>query len=111
MTDSQRQPPYYAVIFSSTRTGCDPGGYSATAEEMERLAGQQPGCLGFESYRDSDGRGVTISYWESLDAIERWRNHPRHRLAQQQGKQEWYSEYRLRICRVESDRTCNLEDS
>src|SRR5690606_16785037 len=54
------EPPYVAVIFTSIRADGDDG-YGATAEEMGRLAAQQPGYLGFESARD--GIGITVSYW------------------------------------------------
>lgn len=36
------EPPYYAVIFTSVRTADDAEGYGAMADEMERLAEQQP---------------------------------------------------------------------
>ena len=48
------QPPYYAVIFCSQRTGATPDdGYGAMAERMAALAATQPGYLGVES--DSKG--------------------------------------------------------
>jgi len=40
-------PPYYAVIFSSTRTDRDEG-YLEMAIQMENLAKEQPGFLGVE---------------------------------------------------------------
>ena len=43
---------------------------------MEKLAKQQPGFLGVESARGNSGLGITISYWESLDAIENWKRTP-----------------------------------
>ena len=96
-------PPYYAVIFSSQRA---PGGneaYGAMAERMLQLAAQQPGFLGVESTRDAEGQGITVSYWQSLDAIREWGKHAEHRVAQQKGKREWYEAFSLRICRVEHD--------
>ena len=60
------KPPYYAVIFSSHRTDGD-NGYGEMAERMAELAAQQPGYLGMESARE--GLGITVSYWESLEAI------------------------------------------
>jgi len=54
------EPPYYAVIFTSLRTEGDQG-YAQTAEEMERLAAQQPGYLGIESARDAGGLGITVN--------------------------------------------------
>jgi len=56
---SRPTPPYYAVIFTSTRTNVD-NGYDETASKMVELAKQQPGVLGIESARDS--LGITVSY-------------------------------------------------
>lgn len=92
--------PYYAVIFSSQRTEGD-NGYSQTADRMVELAADQPGFLGVESARGADGFGITVSYWESVEAISRWRAHAEHRLAQENGKASWYERYEIRIARVE----------
>ncbi len=73
------------------------------ADEMERLAQQQPGFLGIESCRGADGFGVTVSYWESLEAIDAWRENARHTVAQRMGRSAWYASYRIRIARVERD--------
>lgn len=94
-------PPYYAVIFSSTRTSVDQG-YTETADAMVQLACQQPGFLGVESARDSD-LGITVSYWSDLDAIKAWKKHADHEMAQQLGKTQWYSSYVTRIAKVERD--------
>lgn len=93
-------PPYFAVIFSSRRTDGD-NGYSQTADRMVALAADQPGFLGVESVRGADGFGITVSYWESVEAISRWRAHAEHRLAQENGKAAWYEHYEIRIARVE----------
>ncbi|WP_281541629.1 antibiotic biosynthesis monooxygenase family protein [Maribacter aestuarii] len=92
--------PYYAVIFTSTRTGGD-NGYSEMALEMENLAKDQPGYLGMESAREEIG--ITISYWESLEAIGAWKRHTDHLVAQKKGIRDWYSKYHVRICRVERE--------
>lgn len=68
---------------------------------MVELAREQPGFLGIESVRGADGTGITVSYWSSEDSIRHWRDHAEHRLAQEQGRSKWYSQYSLRICRVE----------
>jgi heme-degrading monooxygenase HmoA len=95
------EPPYYAVIFTSRRTREDDAGYGVMAERMVQLAAAQPGFLGIESARDADGVGITVSYWESLAAIDAWREQAEHRIAQQLGKATWYSAFELRVCRVE----------
>lgn len=93
-------PPYYAVIFTSLRTEVEDG-YEDTAVRMVELAAVQPGFLGVESARD--GLGITVSYWESLEAIRAWKNNAEHKLAQKMGLDKWYSNYKTRVCRVERD--------
>jgi heme-degrading monooxygenase HmoA len=96
------QPPYYAVIFVSERTEGDRG-YGKMASRMVELASQAEGFLGVESARDSGGIGITISYWDSLEAIKNWKEHAAHQVAQEKGKTEWYKTFALRVCKVERD--------
>jgi heme-degrading monooxygenase HmoA len=93
-------PPYYSVIFTSTRTEGD-NGYEKTAEAMLELAARQPGYLGVESARE--GLGITVSYWESLEAIAAWKKNTDHLVAQQRGREIWYTAFKVRVCRVERD--------
>lgn len=92
--------PYYAVIFSSTHTE-NIKGYAEMSKRMEELAQQQKGFLGVESARNSIG--ITISYWESLEAIKQWKQQTNHLIAQQKGRENWYSWYKVRICKVERE--------
>lgn len=92
--------PYYAVIFTSTRTEGD-NGYAEMAQQMEDLAKQQQGYLGVDSARGEVG--ITVSYWESLEAISNWKAHTEHIFAQQRGIKDWYSWYNVRICLVERE--------
>jgi heme-degrading monooxygenase HmoA len=92
--------PYYAVIFTSTQK--EPiEGYGEMANKMEELAKQQPGYLGMDSARNEVG--ITVSYWESLEAIKHWKQQSEHVVAQQKGRQDWYSWYHVRICKVERE--------
>jgi heme-degrading monooxygenase HmoA len=93
--------PYYAVIFTSIRTDDDQEGYLEMARRMDELAAMQPGYLGMESAREEIG--ITVSYWESLEAIRNWKQNTEHLLAQQFGREKWYSSYKTRICLVERD--------
>ena len=94
------EPPYYAVIFSSQRTHGDHG-YDAMAEAMHKLAMEQPGCLGAESTRDTQGFGITVAYFRDEAAIKAWREHASHLTAQRLGKERWYAHYALRVAKVE----------
>ncbi|MDE1529945.1 antibiotic biosynthesis monooxygenase [Pseudomonas carnis] len=92
-------PPYYAVIFSSLRTGADLG-YGEAATRMLELARQQPGFLGVESARE-DGLGITVSYWASEAAILAWKQQAEHRQVREQGRATWYEAFHTRVCKVE----------
>lgn len=100
MISQTPDPPYYAVIFTSERTAVN-NGYNEMAERMVELAEEQPGYLGHESARENIG--ITVSYWDSLEAIKHWKQNTEHLIAQQKGRSEWYASYKTRICKVERD--------
>ena len=91
---------YYAVIFTSTRTEIEEG-YAETAIKMLELAKVQPGFMGVESARNEIG--ITVSYWESLEAIQKWKTNMEHLQAQENGRNTWYKNYKVRIAKVERE--------
>lgn len=91
---------YYAVIFTSTLSK-NHEEYDLMAQEMEGLAKRQPGFLGVDSARSS--KGITVSYWESLEDIKNWKKNNNHIIAQQKGQEKWYSWYNVKICKVERE--------
>ena len=100
MSDIKDTRGYYAVIFTSKRTALEEG-YNEASLQMERLAKKQPGFLGIESARSKVG--ITVSYWDSLEAIKKWRQNTEHQIAQKKGKDKWYSQFHVRICKVERE--------
>ena len=94
------QPPYYAVIFTSIRTQRD-SDYEEMAGKMIALASQQPGFLGVESAREEVG--ITVSYWKDPESIHQWKKNLEHQKAQQLGRQQWYSSFKVRVSKVERD--------
>ncbi|GIC77527.1 polysaccharide biosynthesis protein [Moritella sp. F3] len=94
------KPPYYAVIFTSTRTEGE-NGYGEMANRMTVLAAQQSGFLGVESAREDVG--ITVSYWADLDSIKRWKANSEHLEAQKTGRKSWYESFKVRISKVERD--------
>lgn len=100
MIVSHLKVPYYAVIFS-TITEDNIEGYIATAERMEELAKLQKGYLGIESARNEIG--ITVSYWQTLEDIVAWKNNVEHTEARNLGREKWYKQYQLRVCKVERE--------
>ena len=94
------EPPYYAVVFSSTlKEQVD--GYSAMGDLMVELAQKQEGFLGIETARNEIG--ITVSYWKDLESIKKWKEVSDHKIAQQKGYQDWYNTFKVRISKVERD--------
>ena len=91
---------YYAVIFTSKQTEHH-SGYAEMANHMEELAKLQPGYLGMDHARSE--LGITISYWKNEAAILNWKHQTDHLVAQNKGKHQWYSEYSVRVCKVERE--------
>ena len=98
--------PYYAVIFTSTQTEATKG-YAKMADQMQNLAKQQNGYLGIDSAKNEIG--ITVSYWESIDAIKQWKANTEHLFAQQNGREQWYNWYNVRICKVEREYEFKLD--
>ncbi len=94
------QPPYYAVIFTSTKTTIDEG-YNEMADKMIALAAKQEGFLGVEAARNEIG--ITVSYWKDVASIKKWKEVSEHKIAQEKGKTTWYKSFKTRIAKVERD--------
>ena len=100
MDKEKMNPPYYAVIFTSTLKESHEG-YEEEASKILALAEKQRGFLGFESAREKIG--ISISYWETLGDIQNWKNQADHLLVQEKGKSDWYATYQVRIAKVERE--------
>ena len=47
-----------------------------------------------------EGKVLSLSFWRDEKAISEWRNLDTHRLAQEKGRNEVFSNYRLRVANV-----------
>jgi len=84
------------IFRSRLREGA--AGYPATAARMEELVATMPGFLGIKTFRADDGERVSLFAFETLEALDAWRDHLEHRAAQRRGRDEFYAEYTLQIC-------------
>ncbi len=91
------KPPYFAVIFTSTLSNST-STYAEMASKMETLVKDQSGFLGMDHARDTIG--ITISYWDSLESIEKWKQNNQHLKAKTLGREKWYASYSLKVCKV-----------
>jgi heme-degrading monooxygenase HmoA len=105
---STPEPPYVAVIFTSTRTPEDAEGYRRMSDAMNQLAAEQPGYLGIEAAREEIG--ITVSYWRDEDAARAWKRVAAHLGAQRRGRERWYADYKVRIATITRDYTMASSD-
>lgn len=88
----------YAVIFRAEINEID-ANYSETAKRMRALAINEYGCLEFTSATEGHHE-IAISYWESLEQIEKWKQNSEHLDAQTLGRQKWYKSYNVQVVEV-----------
>jgi len=77
--------------------GCDLGGDQPTGYATPSA------CFHTPEITITQDLGITVSYWESLDAIRQWKKHAEHQEAQRLGRQEWYASFRVRVAKVERE--------
>ena len=71
---------------------------------MENLVKSIKGYISHQGLRDPQTReGVTISYFESLEAIKTWREHPEHKETQELGRTHFYEHYEVKVVKVERE--------
>lgn len=97
---SHEKSSRYAVIFYS-RQSPDNNDYGTAAEQIAERARSSPGFISMESVHDTERNGITVCYWESLEAINNWKQNLEHRKAQKLGKERWYEQYRITVAKVE----------
>ena len=88
----------FVVIFRATTRQLD-AEYSATAARMRELALSQFGCLEFVAVTEGD-QEVALSYWSDEASIRAWKQHADHLMAQQLGRERWYSSYRVEVAEI-----------
>jgi heme-degrading monooxygenase HmoA len=88
----------YVVIFRAQIRALD-AAYDLAAARMRDLALTSFGCTGFHAVREGDHE-VALSYWPTEAHILAWREHPEHLLAQQTGRDRWYTSYSVEVAQV-----------
>lgn len=94
-----------AVIFElEPRPGAAPRYFEIAAAlkvELESI----DGFLSVERYESlaRPGRYLSLSFWRDEAAVRSWRCHAMHRQAQQEGRNDVFAGYRLRVASVLRD--------
>ena len=73
------------------------GLYREELVEVAALARSMPGFVETKTFTADDDERVTIVTFADAESHAAWRDHPRHRQAQQNGIAEYYREYSIAV--------------
>jgi heme-degrading monooxygenase HmoA len=94
-----------AIIFEVKIEEGSSNDYLAIAAELRPILEKIEGFVSierFQSLTDPD-KLLSLSFFESEEAVEQWRNLSAHREAQSTGRQGIFKDYRIRVAEVVRD--------
>jgi len=76
--------------------------YFELAASLKPELDRNGGVLFIDRYTSLDRPGVVLSHqwWESEEALIRWRSHAQHKAIQRAGREQHFADYRIRIGRA-----------
>ena len=77
--------------------------YSQWAKRMSELAASMPGYISHKLFVAQDGERLMLIEFESEEGQRAWSVHPEHVHAKKLGRQRFFAEYRVQICKVARD--------
>ncbi|MDX3925510.1 MAG: antibiotic biosynthesis monooxygenase [Shinella sp.] len=94
-----------AVIFEVTPYLGKRAAYLDIAGKLRPRLEKIDGFISVERFESLalPGRFLSLSFWRDEEAVEKWRNGPHHRAAQEAGRGEIFADYRLRVASVIRD--------
>jgi len=77
-------------------------------EELEAL----DGFISIERFQSmvDEGKLLSLSFWESKESIDRWKQNLDHIQAQSEGRSRLFEAYRIRVAQVVKDYTMETSD-
>ncbi len=95
------------VIFEVTMKEGKAGDYFDLAAALRPELDKVDGFLSIERFESlaEPGKYVSLSFWRDEAAIRAWYDHSGHRAAQEKGKREIFSGFRIRVGRIVRDYT------
>ena len=91
------------VFRTRLREGIDEQELTRLGERMYELASSMPGFVSYKDFTAADGENLSLIEFESLETLAAWREHPEHRIAQRQGRENFFTEYHVTVCTTERE--------
>ena len=97
--------PLIAVIFEVWPAEGRLQDYLALAASLRSELERIDGFVSIERFESlsTPGKYVSLSFWRDEEAVRAWRNVAEHRMAQARGREDIFSDYRLRVAGVIRD--------
>ncbi|MGJ3353358.1 antibiotic biosynthesis monooxygenase family protein [Providencia sp. Je.9.19] len=94
-----------AVIFELQANEGQQENYLALAQQLKESLIEINGFISIERFQSlsDNNKLLSLSFWESEEAVMVWRNTELHRLAQAKGRESILKYYRLRVASVIRD--------
>ena len=95
----------YIVIFETWPDKQYQDVYLEHAQNMKQEVEKVKGFISVERFQSiyEEGKLLSMSLWESEEAIKEWKQHAEHRLEQELGKTKYFHSYRIRVAKVERE--------
>ena len=94
----------YTVIFRSKRTDSNSELYYEHNDKLQEKIKTIPGYLKHFGVRHPETReGITVVYFETLDAIKQWRDDFEHMAAKDLAKSHFYENYSVEILELQRE--------
>jgi heme-degrading monooxygenase HmoA len=95
------------VVFQVTMREGRAQQYFDLAAELRADAEQVDGFISVERFESlsTPGKYLSVSFWRDEAAVRAWREHLRHRRAQELGKREIFEDFRISVAEVVRDYT------
>ncbi len=64
---------------------------------MQEIVSSIPGFISYNAYTDEGGEEMIVVRFDSLDALDRWRNDPEHLETQEKSRALWSEDYWVQV--------------
>ena len=87
------------VLFEVTIKKNYMDGYLALAANLKKELAKNEGFIRSERFSSlvNEGKLLSLSVWESEEAVNKWRNQTEHRMSQRQGHNSMFESYTITI--------------
>ena len=97
LTNTSASTPIGSVDLTGSKNFKGDGKFERYDRFTDRITAK---VIDVKGYRSDDGERLTIVRWENEETMRQWREHARHRVAQQTGRTRWYEYYKMDVAEI-----------